>query len=380
MKPLLSGIHHRDSVINLKFRLILLTPKDSDSSKKPLNQKVKMIFRNLFVIRVVFALVFFGTPVSYAQAGALSFVASVTNLFAKDEKVTEDISINSQNIDLLQASVNFDPNPAKGGGDITIVEDVALLSETGPSGSMADISEKTNGDKISVYVVREGDSLSQISKMFGVSNNTIIWANDLKNGIITKGQTLVILPVTGVKHTVKKGETVASIANKYKGDIDEIKSFNNLIDGTLAVGDVVIIPDGDMGSYSYKAPKTNGSLGKNNLSTSGYYIRPTTGVKTQGIHGYNAIDIGTHVGTSVVSSASGKVIISRDYGWNGGYGNYIVIQHENGTQTLYAHMSQNIVSAGQSVVRGQVIGYSGNTGKSTGPHLHFEIRGAKNPF
>ncbi|AKM83927.1 TPA: hypothetical protein DCZ46_01175 [Candidatus Campbellbacteria bacterium] len=380
MKPLLSGIHHRDSVINLKFRLILLTPKDSDSSKKVLNQKVKMIFRNLFVIRVVFALAFFGTPVSYAQAGALSFVASVTNLFAKEETVNEDISINSQNINLLQASVNFDPNPAKGGGDITIVGDVALLSETGPSGSMVDISEKTNSDKISVYVVREGDSLSQISKMFGVSNNTIIWANDLKNGIITKGQTLVILPVTGVRHTVKKGETLAGIANKYKGDIDEIKSFNNLIDETLAVGDIVIIPDGDMGSFVYKSSKTGSSSGKTTPSTSGYYIRPVTGVRTQGIHGYNAIDIGTPVGTSVVASASGKVIISRDYGWNGGYGSYIVIQHDNGTQTLYAHMSQNIVSAGQVVVRGQVIGYSGNTGKSTGPHLHFEIRGAKNPF
>ncbi|MDD2935086.1 MAG: peptidoglycan DD-metalloendopeptidase family protein [Candidatus Pacebacteria bacterium] len=380
MKPFLSGIHHRDSVINLKFRLILLTPKDSDSSKKPLNQKVKMIFRNLFVMRVVFALTFFGTPVSYAQAGALSFVASVTNLFAKEETVNEDISINSQNINLLQASVNFDPNPAKGGGDITIVGDVALLSETGPFGSMVDISEKTNSDKISVYVVREGDSLSQISKMFGVSNNTIIWANDLKNGIITKGQTLVILPVTGVRHTVKKGETLVGIANKYKGDIDEIKSFNNLKNENLAVGDIVIIPDGDMGSFVYQSSKTGNSSGKTTSSTSGYYIRPVTGIKTQGIHGYNAIDIGTPVGTSVVASASGKVIISRDYGWNGGYGSYIVIQHDNGTQTLYAHMSQNIVSVGQIVVRGQIIGYSGNTGKSTGPHLHFEIRGAKNPF
>lgn len=339
-----------------------------------------MIFRNLFVMRVVFALTFFGTPVSYAQAGALSFVASVTNLFAKEETVNEDISINSQNINLLQASVNFDPNPAKGGGDITIVGDVALLSETGPFGSMVDISEKTNSDKISVYVVREGDSLSQISKMFGVSNNTIIWANDLKNGIITKGQTLVILPVTGVRHTVKKGETLVGIANKYKGDIDEIKSFNNLKNENLAVGDIVIIPDGDMGSFVYQSSKTGNSSGKTTSSTSGYYIRPVTGIKTQGIHGYNAIDIGTPVGTSVVASASGKVIISRDYGWNGGYGSYIVIQHDNGTQTLYAHMSQNIVSVGQIVVRGQIIGYSGNTGKSTGPHLHFEIRGAKNPF
>ena len=216
--------------------------------------------------------------------------------------------------------------------------------------------------------------------MFGVSKNTIVWANDIGSGSIKEGQTLVILPVTGVRHTVKKGETLASITKKYGGDIDEVKSFNS-ITGALAVGDVVIVPDGDMGSYSYTAPKKKGSSSKSSVvANSGYYIRPTTGIRTQGVHGYNAIDIGTPVGTPVVASASGQIIVSKDYGWNGGYGNYIVIQHPNGTQTLYGHNSQNIVYVGQNVVQGQVVGYSGNTGKSTGPHLHFEIRGAKNPF
>ena len=74
------------------------------------------------------------------------------------------------------------------------------------------------------------------------------------------------------------------------------------------------------------------------------------------------------------------MIISREGGWNGGYGNYIVIKHGNGTQTLYAHNSRNVVKEGQTVTRGQLIGYVGSTGKSTGSHVHFEIRGAKNPF
>jgi murein DD-endopeptidase MepM/ murein hydrolase activator NlpD len=92
------------------------------------------------------------------------------------------------------------------------------------------------------------------------------------------------------------------------------------------------------------------------------------------------VDYGMPVGSPIYASAAGKVLIAKGSGWNGGYGDYIVIEHANGTQTVYGHMSTLAVSVGQSVVQGQLIGYSGNTGKSTGPHLHFEIRGAKNPF
>jgi murein DD-endopeptidase MepM/ murein hydrolase activator NlpD len=110
-------------------------------------------------------------------------------------------------------------------------------------------------------------------------------------------------------------------------------------------------------------------------------MRPLTGgIKTQGIHGYNGVDIGASTGTPILAAAGGEVIISRAEGWNGGYGIYVVIRHDNGTQTLYAHMSQDIVSVGQRVSQGEVIGYVGNTGRSSGPHLHFEIRGATNPF
>jgi len=112
----------------------------------------------------------------------------------------------------------------------------------------------------------------------------------------------------------------------------------------------------------------------------GYYMRPADGRKTQGLHGYNGIDIGGAVGDPVYAAADGEVIISRSGGWNGGYGNYIVLRHANGTQTLYAHNNKNLVSITDVVVKGQIIGLVGSTGKSTGPHLHFEIRGAKNPF
>jgi murein DD-endopeptidase MepM/ murein hydrolase activator NlpD len=103
-------------------------------------------------------------------------------------------------------------------------------------------------------------------------------------------------------------------------------------------------------------------------------------VRTQGIHGYNGVDLGAPAGTAVRAAAAGQVIISKASGWNGGYGQYIVVKHANGTQTLYAHLSANSVAAGATVAQGQLIGAVGNTGKSTGNHVHFEVRGAKNPF
>ncbi|MFC1801832.1 peptidoglycan DD-metalloendopeptidase family protein [Patescibacteria group bacterium] len=318
-------------------------------------------------------------PLNNANAGVFSFI---TDLFIDSEVEYVDVP-NSQNMALLHAALNIDPNQSKGGGEVIIVEDSALLPEVGPSGTVADIEEKSSSDQISVYVVREGDSLSQIASMFDVSVNTIIWANDIKRGnLIKEGQTLVILPISGVRYEVKKGDTLASISKKYKGDLGEILQFNDLTkESKLAIGDIVVIPDGEMAMPKYSSSSASSRVrGSGGPEYKGYYIRPVVGRKSQGLHGYNAIDIAASTGTPVVASASGKVIISRAYGWNGGYGGYIVIRHGNGTQTLYSHNSKNIVYSGQYVVQGQVIGYVGSTGKSTGPHVHFEIRGAKNPF
>lgn len=247
---------------------------------------------------------------------------------------------------------------------------------------MANIEDSPVGDQISIYVVREGDSLSQIADMFGVSSNTIIWANDIKRGsLIQTGQTLVILPITGIRYAVESGDTLRSITKKYKGDLDEIVAYNDIdADASLIVGQIVIIPDGEIAAPVYTG-STSIARGTSGPVYTGYYIHPLPGsTKTQRLHGYNALDFGAPIGTSVLASASGTVIISKSSGWNGGYGNYIVIRHNNGTQTLYSHMNRNIVYPGQGVVKGQVVGYVGVSGRVTGPHLHFEIRGAYNPF
>lgn len=264
-----------------------------------------------------------------------------------------------------------------------VIEGNTLVSDSGIYGTATtSVSHKNKSDQISIYVVRSGDTLSQIAEMFDVTVNTIKWGNDLASNTLKEGQTLVILPISGVKHTVVKGDTLTSLVKKYKGDMDEILAYNGLAAGSaLAVGSVVIIPDGEV-----VAPSSSGASVRLGVSSglkeyAGYYLRPIAGGKrTQGIHGHNGIDIAAPVGTPILAAASGEVIISRATGWNGGYGVYIVVRHENGTQTLYSHNSSNTVSMGDSVNQGDTIGYVGQTGKATGPHLHFEIRGAKNPF
>lgn len=340
--------------------------------------KAKIWLNNkLFATKLVILLGLF-LPLHVTHAGVFSFISEI---FSGNEAEAGVVSVNTQNMSLLQATFSPDSS-GRGGGDIAIVDGSALLSEAGVAGTWTDVDDYKS-TQISLYVVRQGDSISQIAKMFGVSVNTIIWANNIKGSIHT-GDELVILPISGVTHVIAKGDTIRSIAAKYKADIAEIVSYNNLKDGqTLAVGDELIIPDAEilMTPRTSTPTPTSRLHGAGGPSYDGYYARPLQGGrKTQGLHGYNGIDFGAPIGTPVYASAEGIVIIARYGGWNGGYGNYIVITHPNGTQTLYGHLSVLTVSQGDAVNRGEAIGAVGSTGKSTGPHLHFEVRGAKNPF
>ncbi len=321
-----------------------------------------------------------------------SIIGSIIKWFGSDEaNVSSFQSVNSQTMPILQALKIEDLTSAIGGSDgPIIVAGTAIKADVGPLGSVADIQDNPSPDQISIYVVREGDTLAGIAKMFNVSVNTVLWANNIgRNDIIRVGQTLIILPVSGIQYQVKKGDTIESIAKKWNGDVNEIIQFNNLsLNQSLAVGATIIIPDGE----APIPPSTNVSAGTyrggSGPNYAGYYIRPVTGGRNSratpsnphGLHGYNAVDLAVSCGTPIVASASGDVIMSRSGGWNGGYGNFIIINHLNGTQTLYAHNSSNIIGTGWHVVRGQVIGYVGATGNTTGCHVHFEIRGAKNPF
>lgn len=308
----------------------------------------------------------------HAEAGVFSFIS---HLFSSSVSA-EEVSPNSQNMPLLQASIS--PNQSSNSKkDIAIVGGTSLATDS----SLPVDGKTAEDDQITLYVVHQGDTLPAIAKMFGVTVNTIKWGNDLKSNSVTVGQTLVILPISGVQHTVKAGETLQSIAKLHKGDMEEILQYNNLSEGSkIAVGDVITIPDGEVVTTVVPKKVAVGVKITSNV-TDGYFMKPIVGgVRTQGIHGHNGVDLASAYGSKILASADGEVIISKSTGYNGGYGLYVVIKHSNGTQTLYAHMSETFVNNGERVSQGQVIGKMGSTGKSTGVHLHFEVRGARNPF
>lgn len=350
------------------------------SSLKTFSKEIVICFVMIFVP-------FF--PPRTAEAGFLSFFSEI-GVDEVSANVFEVNASNSQNMALLKAAVNSDPNPNKSPEPEFQVSGNALVAQIGPLGTATEIKEDPSSTQISVYIVRSGDSLLQIAKIFNVSVNTIIWANNLgKNPILKEGQTLVILPISGIRYTVLKGDTIKGIVSRHKADLEDVLRYNSIsLDSTLHPGDVIIIPAAE--PFLPSSPTTGGKKyvsGTNPLhdadgpSYPKYYIRPVKGgIKTQELHGYNAVDIAAAHGTPIYAAASGTVIASVSGGWNGGYGSYVIIIHPNGTQTLYSHNSKNLVTQGQRVEQGEMIAKMGATGQATGSHVHFEIRGAKNPF
>ncbi len=280
--------------------------------------------------------------------------------------------------------------------DINIVAENSLLpnaSLNSSSSSLGD-SEDFSFDQTSFYVVRSGDTLSKVAEMFGVSEDTILNANDMKKGDkLQQGDILLILPFSGVEHIVSKGETLKNIAKKYNVELSDILLANDNIeiDTMLSIGDKLIIPGAEtsteLATPSKSTPKKSigSSIAKTIKSSlpsiSGYFKNPVPGARrSRGIKpGHRGVDLAAPAGTPIHAAAAGTAIIARN-GYNGGFGNYVVLQHSNGTKTLYAHMSKLAASPGERVSQGEVIGYVGNTGHSFGNHLHIEVLGGKNPF
>lgn len=265
----------------------------------------------------------------------------------------------------------------------------AFLGDLNSISTETEISEKPR-DQIINYEVEGGDTLSTIAQKFDISVETIKWSNNLEDiSSIKPGQVIKILPVSGVAHTVQRGDTVYTIAKKYDTNPQAIVDFpfNDIGENLgIRIGQVLIVPDGTPPEKPRptKAPVkiVDGPTGpqkpapKGDGASKGSFIWPVRGLITQNYRNYHrALDIAGDTGTPVVAADGGEVVVS---GWvdNSGYGNRIMIRHSNGYVTLYAHLQSgsNKVKVGDKVSQGQVIANRGNTGRSTGPHLHFEIR------
>lgn len=278
---------------------------------------------------------------------------------------------------LVDDSIDFSADDETENNDLAIIQENSLLAPNSPL--IGDIFRSFRKEVVT-YLVKSGDNPEKIALSLGLNTDTLLWANNLKDGdLIRPGDKLIILPINGVRIKVVSGDSVGSLAKKYQGKSEEIIAFNSLpADGSLKVGDFIIIPGGEMPAPS--KPKITAPRYASSVQRADWLIIPTNGRNWGRIHGFNGVDISNDCGTPIYAAAAGRVITSDGIGWNGGYGKNIKIQHPNGVITLYAHASSLLVDEGENVSQGQLVAYMGTTGRSTGCHLHFEVRGARNPL
>ena len=320
----------------------------------------------VFVVAMsAFNLIFIG----YLNQSARIFGADLLNQNLFRENLTYAGLASAEGLGMVDAGFGGEARETR----FIIIESDSLLNSGNPLSNIL----PTRGGLI-IYKIQKGDNLSRIAANFGISLNTILWANnDLKVNSLKPGQEIVILPVTGVLHQVQEEETLESIAVKYGVTLQRILNTNPvLVPAKLSAGATIIIPD--------SSPVRNNQSSLANLpSLPGYFSIPTTGWNWGKLHNYNAVDIANACGTPVYAAAEGLVVEAFSGGWNDGYGIYVLIEHPNGTKTKYTHNEKNLVSVGDYVLKGDQIATIGNTGFTDGPtgcHLHFEVKGAKNPF
>ncbi len=231
------------------------------------------------------------------------------------------------------------------------------------------------GEKVTfqTYTVKSGDSISTISRKFGLSNiSTLIAVNDISNvRTLRSGQKLKIPSMDGLVYNVQSGDSLNSLSVKYHVSVEEILDANDLTSEKLSKGMSLFIPGAKMDAMSLK--KAMGELfvypiasGWRLTSRFGPRKDPFTGVASS----HTGIDMACSTGTPIRAAMSGKVAY---VGWSNIFGNYVIINHANGYQTLYGHMSKTLAKKGQVVDQSTKIGLVGSTGYSTGPHLHFTV-------
>jgi len=274
--------------------------------------------------------------------GATKFPVSASNLILPDEE-----SVQTALLAYLEPDTNSEDDT--------------------PSGPLPPVPVSVS---MQSYSVKSGDTLERIAKRFGLRQDTVIAANNLQSASsIHSGVKLRIPNMDGISHKVRSGDSLSSLAKAYAVDITRIVDANDLASGILNSGQNLFIPNARLSSASLRnfygerfVWPARGPIS----SPFGYRANPFTGLRTY----HSAMDIVVSIGTRVKATSSGTV---ADTGYNSVFGNYIILKHASGYQSLYGHLSKIAVKEGTFVDQGTVIGYSGNTGQSTGPHLHFSI-------
>ena len=301
----------------------------------------------------------------------------------------KDIDVKKSDLVLSYISQLISPLNTDSSGSVYLVEGSSFFSK--PSLSNTIVSGLPR-EKITTYTVSDGDTYWTIAFKYELDINTLLWSNNIDDvNKVEVGKQLVILPSQGLLHIAAEGDTLVGIADKYKIPADLIKAKNQFTTTTFAAGDQVFIPGAKR--YIPPPPSASPSAVPNYAGDRSYYV----GAVAQGSgefawpinsggrfitqyftwvtkwYKHTGIDLDWRNGTDIIA-ADGGTVVAASYGWGGGYGNHIIIDHGNGYQTLYAHLSVIAVNLGQNVSRGEHIGTMGTTGNSTGVHLHFEVR------
>ena len=298
---------------------------------------------------------------------------TIFNLFSFIENHTTSVSFDSS-ADFEFEALNSAMSRFAMDGILTdnIDENGNVLAD---DGSILNAASVSFGEAVTfqTYTVKAGDSISTISRKFGLSNiSTLIAVNDIANvRTLRSGQKLKIPSTDGLVHKVAAGESLNSLSVKYHVSVEELLDANDLDSDTLSVGMNLFIPGAKLDSASLR--KAMGELFVYPITaawrlTSRFGPRqdPFTGVASN----HTGIDMACPTGTPIRAAMSGNVVY---VGWSNIFGNYVIISHGNGYQSLYGHMSKTLVKKGQSVDHTTKIGLVGSTGYSTGPHLHFTV-------
>lgn len=395
------------------YQAYLVPKKALVSALGPATNKFRYLLSNRYVAHLLIVVIAFFTLAGNLTASETTTESIRSNIFLKqvlgdqDEYIEEEIvvfkrpSVTSylEEGDLLAGQgvpvgiESVGEIDSALGLDGTVLIKPTLSTEEGKNPTAGVLAVTRRRTEIVSYEVQEGDTVSTIATRYGIDTNTILWENGLgPRDYIRPGDELSILPINGIRHTIKRGENLGAIALKYDVEIKEIESANKLtLTSVIREGQKILIPDA---APAVSARSRNTSTVQRikdifvpaaKVPAGAQMVWPTSGRRITQYFSWrhHGIDIdGTH--SSPIYSADAGTVIKVGTGWSGGYGNHVRVDHGNGLVTLYAHLSRLDVKVGQSVAKGGVLGMMGTTGRSTGTHLHFEVMNSSgtrfNPF